>query len=79
MASLLHLSKKEISLSLGSDTLHFNNMHQSQVSLVNPAYKASTHACMHVHVYMSLFHFLFSFPFPHPQEVNEQNMTLFKY
>lgn len=42
-ASLLQLSKlkQEVSPSLGSDTLHFYTLHQSQVSIVNPTHKAS--------------------------------------
>lgn len=42
-ASLLQLSKlkQEVSPSLGSDTLHFYTLRQSQVSIVNPTHKAS--------------------------------------
>lgn len=57
MASLLQISKlnKEITLSLGLDTLNFNTMHQSQVSLVNPAHKVTC-------VCLSIFSFPFLFP-----------------
>lgn len=70
----LKVKKQEISPSLGSDTLHFYTMHQSQVSIVNPTYKMS----VRVSVCVS-FHFFFCLPFPLPQEVNEQNSTLCKY
>lgn len=55
---------KERSPSLGSDTLHFNSVHQSQVSLVNPTHKASVHACARVCTPLSIFSFLFPFLFP---------------
>lgn len=55
---------KEVSLTPGSETLHFNRVHQSQVSLVNPTHTASVHGCASVCMPLSLFSSLFLFSSP---------------
>lgn len=64
MASVLHLSKskREISPSLGSDTLYHNDMHQSQVSNVNPVQSKCVCIRMCTHLYTQTPLFIPSFP-----------------